>query len=176
MKLIKNVLVSDFAEYVYRAFPIAKLSDHCVVQSDPAETGGQLQSPIWLNDVYGASGSGSRGLAEEIESEWLAWFDKLHLSNRSHRKCRSFPAVTDVDNHGRNLSRLKLKWKYRNRAMEEIDYSVLFRWLVGLNLDEEVLGPDGVHQEPRPAVGRRGGPAVSGRSGGTGAGERLDLG
>ncbi len=25
--------------------------------------------------------------------------------------------------------------------MEEIDYSILFRWFVGLNLDEDVLNP-----------------------------------
>src|SRR5450631_4620949 len=38
------------------------------------------------------------------------------------------------------------------------------------------VGPDGVHQEPGPAVGSRGGETVPGASGGTGAGEGLDLG
>jgi transposase len=32
--------------------------------------------------------------------------------------------------------------------MEEIDYSVLFRWFVGMNLDEPLLGRHGVHEEP----------------------------
>ena len=35
------------------------------------------------------------------------------------------------------------------------------------------MGPDGVHQEPGPAAGSRGGQAVSEAGGGAGAGERL---
>ena len=36
--------------------------------------------------------------------------------------------------------------------MEEIDYSMLFRWFVGMNMDEPGLGRDGIHQEPGPAA------------------------
>ena len=45
--------------------------------------------------------------------------------------------------------------------MEEIDYSVLFRWFVGMNLDEAGMGRDRLHQEPGPTVGRRCGARVS---------------
>src|SRR5208283_3051623 len=38
------------------------------------------------------------------------------------------------------------------------------------------MGPNGVHEEPGPAVGSRRGETVPGASGGTGAGEGLDLG
>ena len=38
--------------------------------------------------------------------------------------------------------------------MEEIDYSILFRWFVGMNLDESGVGCDHVHEEPRPACWR----------------------
>jgi len=31
--------------------------------------------------------------------------------------------------------------------MEEIDYSMLFRWFVGMNLDEAVWERDGIHEE-----------------------------
>jgi len=37
--------------------------------------------------------------------------------------------------------------------MEEIDYNMLFRWFVGLNSDDEVMGRDGVHQESRSRAG-----------------------
>jgi len=38
--------------------------------------------------------------------------------------------------------------------MEEIDYSVLFRWFVGMNMDEEVWDATTFHQEPGPVAGR----------------------
>ena len=44
--------------------------------------------------------------------------------------------------------------------MEQLDYNILFRWFVGLDMDEPVWAPDGLHQESRPA-------AESGRSRGS---------
>src|SRR5262249_4224789 len=41
------------------------------------------------------------------------------------------------------------------QLMEQLDYNLLYRWFVGLSPDERV-GPDRVHQEPRPAAERRG--------------------
>src|SRR5207302_8045144 len=58
-----------------------------------------------------------------------------------------------------------------SRMSPEIPYSMLFRWFVGLNLDEEVE----LHQEPRPVAGGRRGQAVPGASGGAGAGPRSDF-
>ena len=60
--------------------------------------------------------------------------------------------------------------------MEEIDYSVLFRWFVGLNSGRGGVGRDHLHQESGPAAGGRGSQAVSGAGGGAGAGAELDLG
>ena len=45
--------------------------------------------------------------------------------------------------------------------MEEIDYSILFRWFVGLGLDEPIWSPTHLHEESRPAAGRRRGRARS---------------
>ena len=40
--------------------------------------------------------------------------------------------------------------------MEQLDYNLLFRWFVGLNMDDPVWDADGVQQESRPAAGGRG--------------------
>ena len=55
--------------------------------------------------------------------------------------------------------------------MEEIDYSVLFRWFVGMNLDEPVLGCHRVHQESGSLAGWRRGAGVSVRGGESGTRE-----
>ena len=60
--------------------------------------------------------------------------------------------------------------------MEEIDYSLLFRWFVGLNMDEEVWGRDHVYQEPGSVAGGRGGERVPGASSSAGTDQRPDLG
>ena len=59
--------------------------------------------------------------------------------------------------------------------MEEIDYSILYRWFVGLNLDERGVGRDHVHEEPRPAAGSGGGQGVPGAGSGAGACGGIDL-
>ena len=41
------------------------------------------------------------------------------------------------------------------QLMEQLDYNLLFRWFVGLGVDDPVWDADGVHQEPRPAAGGR---------------------
>src|SRR5262252_4448653 len=38
------------------------------------------------------------------------------------------------------------------QLMEQLDYNLLYRWFVGLGVDEPV-GADSVHEEPRAAVG-----------------------
>ena len=40
--------------------------------------------------------------------------------------------------------------------MEELDYNLLFRWFVGLNMDDPVWHPTTLYEEPGPAAGRRG--------------------
>ena len=59
--------------------------------------------------------------------------------------------------------------------MEEIDYSMLFRRFVGLNLDEEVWDATTFTKNLDRLLGR-GGQRVLGTGGGASPGERLDLG
>ena len=48
--------------------------------------------------------------------------------------------------------------------MERLDYDLLFRWFVGLGIDDAGLGPVHLFQEPRPAARRRHRRPVSDRS------------
>ena len=41
------------------------------------------------------------------------------------------------------------------QLMEQMDYNLLFRWFAASAIDDPVLGPDRVHQEPRPAADDR---------------------
>jgi hypothetical protein len=50
------------------------------------------------------------------------------------------------------------------QLMEQLDYSLLYRWFVGLGVDEPVWGADGVHEEPRTATGGGGCAQVLGRT------------
>ena len=45
--------------------------------------------------------------------------------------------------------------------MEQLEYNILFRWFVGLTMDDAVWAPDGLHQESRPPAERRRSPAAS---------------
>ena len=44
--------------------------------------------------------------------------------------------------------------------MEQLDYNLLFRWFVGLSMDDAGVGRDGLHQEPGPLAGGRDRPGV----------------
>jgi Transposase domain (DUF772)/Phage integrase, N-terminal SAM-like domain len=76
------------------------------------------------------------------------------------------------------LRALLLQMLYSVRSerllVEEIDYNILFRWFVGLNLDDEVWDSHGVHQEPRPFARGRSGQGVS--DAGCGASTRAGMG
>ena len=50
---------------------------------------------------------------------------------------------------------LQVLYTIRSERMllEQLDYNLLFRWFVGLNMDDAVWGADGVQQEPGPAAG-----------------------
>ena len=56
--------------------------------------------------------------------------------------------------------------------MEEIDYSMLFRWFVGHEPGRAGMGRDGIHEESGSPAGRRRGARVSVRGGRAGAQER----
>ena len=57
------------------------------------------------------------------------------------------------------LRALLLQMLYSIRSerllMEELDYSVLYRWFVGLSLDDPTWDADDLHEESRPAARRR---------------------
>ncbi len=76
------------------------------------------------------------------------------------------------------LRALLLQMLYSVRSerllVEEIDYNILFRWFVGLNLDDAVWDADSVHEEPRPFAGGRSGEGLSGA--GSGASTRAGMG
>ena len=41
------------------------------------------------------------------------------------------------------------------QLMEQLDYNLLFRWFVGLNIDDPVWDGNGVHEKPQAADARR---------------------
>ena len=57
------------------------------------------------------------------------------------------------------------------QLMERLEYDLLFRWFVGLGVDDRGLGPFDLLEEPRPAAGRRHRGEVPGRGAGAAAGE-----
>jgi len=54
--------------------------------------------------------------------------------------------------------------------MEQLDYNLLFRWFVGLSMDDPIWDATVFYQEPRAAARGRGGAGLFSTSGGTGAG------
>lgn len=58
--------------------------------------------------------------------------------------------------------------------MEQLDYNLLYRWLVGLGPDDS-LGPDDVYEEPRPAGERRSVCQIHGEASEPSRGEAADL-
>ena len=74
------------------------------------------------------------------------------------------------------LRQLRYSIRSERLLMEEIDYSILLRWFVGLKLDEEVRDGHGVYQKSGPAAAGRRGQAISRPSRGAGSGPTLDLG
>jgi len=53
------------------------------------------------------------------------------------------------------LQVLQVLYSIRSERLlvEQLTYNLLFRWFIGLNMDEEV-GADGVQQEPGSSAGR----------------------
>src|ERR1700736_3726972 len=60
--------------------------------------------------------------------------------------------------------------------MEQLEYNLLFRWFVGLNMDDPVWDPHGIQQESGPAAGGGRGGAVLPTGAGRGQGAGLGLG
>jgi hypothetical protein len=54
-----------------------------------------------------------------------------------------------------SLIQILFSVRSERQLMEQMQYNLLFRWFVGLGIDDPGLGADGVHQEPRPAADHR---------------------
>src|SRR5256712_3449776 len=54
--------------------------------------------------------------------------------------------------------------------MEQLEYNLLFRWFVGLSMDDPGVGRDGVHEESRAAAARRRGRGLLPAGAGSGPG------
>ena len=59
--------------------------------------------------------------------------------------------------------------------MERLEYDLLFRWFVGIGVDDRGLGPFGVLEEPRPTARRRHRSEVPERGPGAAQGEEASL-
>src|SRR5271157_11994 len=109
-----------------------------------------------------------RTMVDEVLRVLSPQFDRMYASEGR-------PSIAPEKLLRAQLLQMLYSIRSERLLMEEIDYSVLFRWFVGLNLDEEVWDATVVQQESGPAAGSRGGQAVPGRGGGAGAGAELDL-
>ena len=78
------------------------------------------------------------------------------------------------------LRALLLQMLYSVRSerqlMEQLDYNLLFRWFVGLSMDDPVWDPHGVHQESRAAAPGRYRPSLLRAGVGAGAGPPAPVG
>lgn len=62
---------------------------------------------------------------------------------------------------------LQILYSVRPERMliEQIDYNLMFRWFIGLSMDDSVMGSRHLHQEPGPAAGSAYRPAFLTRGG-----------
>ena len=107
-----------------------------------------------------------RTMVDEVLAALSPQFDRMYASEGR-------PSIAPEKLLRAQLLQMLYSIRSERLLMEEIDYSMLFRWFVGLNLDEEVWDPT-VFTKNRDRlleaeVAKRAG-------GGTGAGERPDLG
>src|SRR5271169_4597010 len=75
-----------------------------------------------------------RTMVDEVLRALSAQFDRMYASEGR-------PSIAPEKLLRAQLLQMLYSIRSERLLMEEIDYSVLFRWLVGLNLDEEVWDP-----------------------------------
>src|SRR5216684_5399300 len=110
-----------------------------------------------------------RVMVDEVLTRLSARFDSMYAS-------AGRPSIPPEKLLRAQLLQMLYSIRSERLLMEEIDYSLLFRWFVGLNMDEEVWGRDHVYQEPGSVAGGRGGERVPGASSSAGTDQRPDLG
>ena len=69
-------------------------------------------------------------------------FQKLYSHNR--------PAIDSAGETAPGALLLQVLYSIRSERMlmEQLDYNLLFRWFVGLSMDDQIWGSDCLHQEP----------------------------
>src|SRR6266567_449389 len=110
-----------------------------------------------------------RVMVDEILAQLSRRFDSMYAS-------AGRPSIPPEKLLRAQLLQMLYSIRSERLLMEEIDYSVLFRWLCGIELGRRGMGRDHVHQEPGPVAGGRGGRRVSGTSGGASTEPRADFG
>src|SRR2546422_11591332 len=98
-----------------------------------------------------------RALVDEVLQQLSRRFDAMYA--RVGR-----PSIPPEQLLRAQLLQMMYSIRSERLLMEEIDYNMLFRWFVGLNLDEEVW--DATSFTKNPVAGGRRGQAVPGASGG----------
>ena len=82
-----------------------------------------------------------RELTDEILKRMSPLFDAMYADGGR-------PSIAPEKLLRAQLLQMLYSVRSERLLMEEIDYSILFRWFVGLNLDDAGMGRDYVHQEP----------------------------
>lgn len=90
-----------------------------------------------------------RSMTDEILSNMSPLFDAMYAQEGR-------PSIPPEKLLRAQLLQMFFSVRSERLLMEEIDYSILYRWFVGLNLDAG-LGCNDVYEEPRPIAGSGGG-------------------
>src|ERR1700733_11778318 len=104
-----------------------------------------------------------RELTDEILKRMSPLFDAMYADGGR-------PSIAPEKLLRAQLLQMLYSVRSERLLMEEIDYSILFRWFVGLNLDDGVWDATTFTKNRDRVAGSGGGQGVSGASGGAGAG------
>src|SRR5881628_2839914 len=94
-----------------------------------------------------------RGMVDSALGEMSPLFDEMYSE-------LGRPSIAPEKLLRAQLLQMLYSVRSERLLLEEIDYSVLFRWFVGMNMDEPLWGRDGVHEESGSAAGARGGESI----------------
>src|SRR6201996_8512879 len=108
-----------------------------------------------------------RELTDEILKRMSPLFDAMYADGGR-------PSIAPEKLLRAQLLQMLYSVRSERLVMEGIDYSILFRWFVGMNLDEPVWDVTVFNKNSGPAPGWRCGARVSERGGQTGAGKGSD--
>ncbi len=108
-----------------------------------------------------------RAMADEALRSMSERFDRMYAQTGR-------PSIAPEKLLRAQLIQMLYSVRSERLLMEEIDYSMLYRWFVGMNLDEPVWDATVFYEESKPVAGRRCGAGVSGGSSGPSASPGID--